>query len=195
MARLQLCDYVLRMIITSKALRRTAALFLAATTVPVLAATPPKPPVASTLAIQLPLNPIVGDGQRMCSAKTASGLGTMNLKSAEGPKPSAADFALVNYIGYLAATGAVFDQGMQAAFPVQGVIPGFSEGLQLMAKGSTWRFCVPATLGSGAQESGPIPANSDLVFQVELLEFKTAAEVEAMRAEQGASQSTSPSPE
>lgn len=118
----------------------------------------------------------------------------MVLKPAEGPKPAKADFALVNYIGYLATTGAVFDQGMQAAFPVGDVIPGFSEGLQLMAKGSAWRFCVPAALGYGAQESGPIPANSDLVFQVELLEFKTAAEVEAIRAAQGAQPSAPPSP-
>ncbi|MFM6828791.1 MAG: FKBP-type peptidyl-prolyl cis-trans isomerase, partial [Novosphingobium sp.] len=97
----------------------------------------------------------------------------LNLKPADATKPAKSDIVLVNYIGYLAATGAVFDQGMQAAFPVEGVIPGFSEGLQLMAKGSTWRFCVPAALGYGAEVSGPIPANSDLVFQVELVDFKT----------------------
>lgn len=183
----------LAMTISAQALCRTAALLLTAVATPVLAAPPPKPPVPSTQAIPLPLNPIVGAGQRLCSARTATGLGTMTLKPAEGPKPAKADYALVNYIGYLAATGAVFDQGMQAAFPVEGVIPGFSEGLQLMAKGSEWRFCVPAALGYGAQESGPIPANSDLVFQVELLEFKTAAEVEAMRAAQGAEPVAPPS--
>lgn len=172
------------MTIFAKALCRIAPLFVAAFATPAAAATPPKPPVPSAQAIPLPLNPIVGEGQRLCTTRTASGLGTMILKPAEGAKPAKADFALVNYIGYLAATGAVFDQSMQAAFPVEGVIPGFSEGLQLMAKGSTWRFCVPALLGYGSQESGPIPANSDLVFQVELLEFKTAAEVEAMRAAQ-----------
>ena len=144
---------------------------------------PVKPSVA---AIPLPLNPVVPSEQRICGAAGASGLGALALKAAEGAKPAKTDFVLVNYIGYLAANGQVFDQNMQAAFPVEGVIPGFSEGLQMMAKGSTWRFCVPAALGYGAEESGPIPANSNLVFQVELLDFKTAAEVEAMRAAQGA---------
>lgn len=188
------------MITSLKALCRTAPVFLApvllaAFAMPAGAATPPKPVAPSAQAIPLPLNPIVGEAQRLCTARTASGLGTMNLTPAEGPKPAKADFALVNYIGYLAATGAVFDQSMQAAFPVEGVIPGFSEGLQLMAKGSKWRFCVPAALGYGAQDSGPIPANSDLVFQVELLEFKTAAEIEAMRAAQAAQPSAQQSPE
>ncbi len=119
----------------------------------------------------------------------------MLLKPAEGAKPTKADFVLVNYIGYLAADGTVFDQGMKAAFPVDGVIPGFSEGLQLMPKGSTWRFCVPAALGYGAEVSGPIPANSDLVFQVELVDFKTGAEVEAMRAAQGSDGAKPPAPQ
>ena len=188
------CDYVRDMTISATALCRFApvllpALFIAAAS-PVVAATPPKPQVPSEEAISLPLNPIVGASQRLCNAKVASGLGTLNLKPANGAKPAKADYALVNYIGYLAATGAVFDQSMQAAFPVEGVIPGFSEGLQMMAKGSTWRFCVPAALGYGAEASGPIPAGSDLVFQVELVDFKTSAEVEAMRAAQGAPQAT-----
>lgn len=192
MARAERCAYDRTMTISAQALCRFApallpVLFIAAAS-PVAAATPPKPPVPSVEAILLPLNPIVGASQRLCSAKLASGLGTLNLKPANGAKPAKADYALVNYIGYLAATGAVFDQNMQAAFPVEGVIPGFSEGLQMMAKGSTWRFCVPAALGYGAEASGPIPANSDLVFQVELVDFKTSAEVEAMRAAQSAQQ-------
>ncbi|MFY7835921.1 MAG: FKBP-type peptidyl-prolyl cis-trans isomerase [Novosphingobium sp.] len=130
------------------------------------------------------MNPIVPTSERVCGAAGASGLGAMQLKPAEGAKPAKADYVLVNYIGYLAASGAVFDQNQQSAFPVEGVIPGFSEGLQMMAKGSIWRFCVPSALGYGAQESGPIPANSDLVFQVELVDFKTSAEIEAMRAAQ-----------
>lgn len=141
------------------------------------------PPVkATTDIIPLPLNPILPPGQRLCAAKTASGLGYTVLRpAATGPKPAEADFVLVNYIGYLAATGAVFDQGTQAAFPVGGVIPGFSEGLQTLAKTGITRFCIPAAMGYGAEASGPIPANSDLVFQVELVDFKTAAEIETMR--------------
>lgn len=192
MAQADRCAYAWAMTISATALCRFApvllpVLFIAAVS-PVAAATPAKPPVPSVEAIPLPLNPIVGASQRLCNAKSASGLGTLNLKPAHGAKPAKADYVLVNYIGYLAATGAVFDQNMQAAFPVEGVIPGFSEGLQMMAKGSTWRFCVPAALGYGAEASGPIPANSDLVFQVELVDFKTSAEVEAMRAAQGAQQ-------
>ena len=168
--------------------------------VPALAA-PAKPvakPVArpaaaaalSTAILPVPLMPVVPAGQRQCSAKTASGLGTLTLKpSADAAHPAKGDYVLVNYIGYLAADGRVFDQNSAAAFPVEGVIPGFSEGLQLMAKGSTWRFCVPATLGYGAQGAGEtIPANADLVFQVELVDYKTAAEVEKMRAAAAAAQ-------
>lgn len=133
----------------------------------------------------MPLNPVVPAAQRLCGAGGASGLGAMTLRPADGAKPAKADYVLVNYIGYLAANGEVFDQNTQSAFPVEGVIPGFSEGLQMMAKGSVWRFCVPSVLGYGAEASGPIPANSDLVFQVELLDFKTPAEIEAMQAAAG----------
>ena len=131
--------------------------------------------------IPLPLNPVLPAGQRLCGAKTASGLGYTMLRPATGPKPAEPDYVLVNYVGYLAATGAVFDQGMKATFPVNGVIPGFSQGLQMVAKNGVARFCIPAAMGYGAQEAGPIPANSDLVFQVELLDYKTGAEIEAMR--------------
>ena len=138
---------------------------------------------ASAEILPVPLQPIVPAAQRQCSAKTASGLGTRVLKDAQGAKPAAADFVLVNYIGYLAANGTVFDQNVTQAFSAGGVIKGFSEGLQLMTKGSTWRFCIPAALGYGDKSTGPIPANSDLVFQVELVDFKTEAEVAAIRAQ------------
>jgi FKBP-type peptidyl-prolyl cis-trans isomerase FkpA len=141
----------------------------------------PAPVKATTDIIPLPLNPVLPAGQRLCGAKAASGLGYTMLRPAAGVKPAKEDFVLVNYVGYLAATGAVFDQGMASAFPVNGVIPGFSEGLQMMAKTGVARFCIPAAMGYGAQESGPIPANSDLVFQVELVDYKTAAEVDALR--------------
>jgi FKBP-type peptidyl-prolyl cis-trans isomerase FkpA len=136
---------------------------------------------ATTDIIALPLNLVLPAGQRLCAAKTASGLGYTMLRPAIGAMPAEADFVLVNYIGYLAATGTVFDQGERATFPVNGVIPGFSSGLQMMAKTSIARFCIPAAMGYGGQGSGPIPANADLVFQVELVDYKTAAEVEAMR--------------
>ncbi len=150
-----------------------------------LAAGPPlvaqPAPARSPQIIALPLNPVVTNDKRSCRDKLASGLGYTELQPGTGAKPGATDIVLVNYIGYLAASGAAFDQAMTAAMPVDRLIPGFTEGLKLMPKGSIFRFCVPAALGYGAVAQGPIPANSELVFQVELVEFKTAAEVEAMR--------------
>lgn len=187
MARPARPRYGICMSITLRALRHIAPAVLLVAACPALAAPAkpaPKPAAPSAAIIPVPLNPIVSAPQRLCNAVTASGLGTLMLKPAEGAKPAKADYVLVGYVGYLAASGEVFDQNKQTAFPVEGVIPGFSEGLQMMTKGSVWRFCVPAALGYGAQESGPIPANSDLVFQVELVDFKTVAEVEAMRGGQ-----------
>jgi len=145
---------------------------------PRVAAPAPVRPDHSIIA--LPLTPVVPAGQRRCEASAPTGLGSTTLRPGTGAKPGAGDVVLVNYIGYLAATGAVFDQGMRSPLPVNGVIPGFSQGLQTMARSGVTRFCIPAALGYGAQASGPIPANSDLVFQVELLDFKTAAEIETM---------------
>jgi FKBP-type peptidyl-prolyl cis-trans isomerase FkpA len=141
-----------------------------------------KTPVPSNSIIPLPLNPVVPAAQRLCETRTSTGLGYSFLRPATGPKPAAADTALVNYIGYLASTGVVFDQGMRSPLPVADVIAGFSQGLQMVARSGVVRLCIPAALGYGAQASGPIPANSDLVFQIELLDFKTAAELDEMRA-------------
>lgn len=140
----------------------------------------PAPVKASSAIIALPLTPIVPKGQRLCSARTPTGLGYTMLRPGSGAKPTQGDVSLVNYIGYLVTTGAVFDQGMRSPLPVNGVIPGFSQGLQMLAKTGVARFCIPAAMGYGSQASGPIPANSDLVFQVELLDFKTTAQVESM---------------
>jgi FKBP-type peptidyl-prolyl cis-trans isomerase FkpA len=144
---------------------------------PHAAAPMPKPVVANNSIIPLPLNPIVPATQRLCAARAPSGLGYTVLRPGTGAKPAADATVLVNYVGYLTATGAVFDQGMQTPMPVGDVIPGFSQGLQLANKGAIVRLCIPAALGYGAQGTGPIPANSDLVFQIELLDFKTAAEM------------------
>src|SRR5262245_56913536 len=70
--------------------------------------------VANDSIIPLPLTPIVPAAQRLCAAKTPSGLGYTTLRQSQGAKPAADDTVLVNYIGYLAATGVVFDQGMHS---------------------------------------------------------------------------------
>ena len=176
----------LRMSIQTRGLGRIAlSLTLAAVPALAQAAAPAAPAVTAPSAeiLPVPLNPVVPAAQRQCSAKTASGLGTRLLRDAQAAKPGQGDFVLVNYIGYLAADGTVFDQNVTQAFSASAVIKGFSEGLLTMSKGSVWRFCIPAALGYGEKATGPIPANSDLVFQVELVDFKSQAEVEAMRAE------------
>lgn len=145
-------------------------------------AVPAPASVPSSAIIALPLQPVVPTAQRSCTAKTASGLGYTMLRAATGARPGATDYVLVSYIGYLAANGQVFDQGQQTPMQVSGVIPGFAEGLQLVGKGGIYRLCIPAVQGYGATATGPIPANSDLVFQIEVVDSKTSAEVDAIRA-------------
>src|SRR3546814_12792266 len=66
--------------------------------------------------------------------------------------------------------GEVFDQNERAPLPVDGVVPGFSEGLQLMKRGGKYRLWIPPQLGYGSDvpEGGPIPKDSVLMFDVEL---------------------------
>jgi FKBP-type peptidyl-prolyl cis-trans isomerase FkpA len=140
----------------------------------------------AVFAAKRPPVQIIPEHQRLCTLKTATGLGYKILRAANGTSPTRNDFVVVHYIGYFARTGRIFDQNEQAIFPVDGVIPGFSEGLTMMQKGSIYRFCIPARLGYGGKEAGPVPPNSNLIFQVELLDFKTKAEVEAIRKAQQA---------
>jgi len=93
--------------------------------------------------------------------------------SGESPKPE--DMVTVNYTGTL-IDGTVFDatsqHGEPAKFAVNGVIPGWTEGLQLMKPGSKYKFFIPADLAYGEQKTGPIPAGSMLIFEVELLSIE-----------------------
>lgn len=107
------------------------------------------------------------------------------VKAGTGPSPTIADVVQINYKGML-KNGKVFDQGERAVFPVEGVIPGFTEALVKMQKGGKYRIEIPAEKAYGAQEQRnpqtgavEIPANSDLVFEIELLDFKSRAEIEA----------------
>lgn len=174
------------MIKNSRRIGAFASLSLLATGIagPAVAAAPaPAAKAAPSQILPVPLMPSVGPQFRSCAAKTPSGLGYSVLKAGEGPKPGKSDFVLVNYIGYLAANGQVFDQNVTAPLSLDNVIPGFSEGVQAMQRGAIYRLCIPAALGYGAQASQAIPANSDLVFQIELVDSKTVAEVEKMRAD------------
>src|ERR1043166_1415452 len=120
-------------------------------------------------------------------AQRYKGVEVETLKAGSGPSPTMQDVVLVNYTGKL-ANGAVFDRGERAAFPLEGVVPGFAEGLTRMQRGGKYRLSIPAAQAYGAEpQRNPatgqvvIPANSDLVFDVELLEFKSRAEIEAQQ--------------
>ncbi|EIZ78616.1 peptidylprolyl isomerase, FKBP-type [Novosphingobium sp. Rr 2-17] len=99
------------------------------------------------------------------------------LTKGTGVSPTVADVALVNYKGTL-PDGKVFDQQQQAVFPVAEVVPGFSQALQKMQRGGKYKVEIPAQLAYGDKQAGAIPPNTDLTFEVELLDFKSRAEIE-----------------
>ena len=105
---------------------------------------------------------------------TDSGLQYEVITEGDGPKPNAWDTVRVNYEGAL-TNGTVFDSsylnGEPVVLPLSGVIPGWTEGLQLMSVGSKYRFFIPSDLGYGSQNAGQIPPYSTLVFEVELLDI------------------------
>lgn len=107
--------------------------------------------------------------------ETPSGLQYQVLQGAEGKKPKATDTVHVHYHGTL-LNGQVFDSSVQRgepiSFPLNQVIAGWTEGLQLMSIGSKYRFFIPSELAYGDQAVGTIPAGSTLIFDVELLDIK-----------------------
>ncbi len=110
---------------------------------------------------------------------TESGLQYQVEKMGDGAKPKATDIVKVHYTGTL-IDGTKFDssvdRGEPATFPLNQVIPGWTEGVQLMPVGSKFKFFLPSKLAYGEHGAGTIPANAVLVFDVELLAIeKTAA--------------------
>ena len=109
---------------------------------------------------------------------TASGLQYQVIRAGGGPRPVASDTVLVHYEGRLVdAAHTVFDssyqRGQPAAFPLDKVIPAWTEGVQLMPTGAKFRFLVPPALGYGAAGAGGvIPPGAVLEFDVELLAIK-----------------------
>ncbi len=105
---------------------------------------------------------------------TASGLQYQVLTAGTGPKPAAKDGVKVHYKGSLLdgkTFDSSYDRGEPATMPLQGVIPGWAEGLQLMPKGSKYKFWIPAKLAYGEQAPPMIGPNQVLVFEVELLDI------------------------
>ncbi|MGV3527502.1 MAG: FKBP-type peptidyl-prolyl cis-trans isomerase [Flavisolibacter sp.] len=106
---------------------------------------------------------------------TASGLQYEVIREGNGPKPTATDTVKVNYAGTL-IDGTEFDnsykRGQPIEFPLNRVIAGWTEGVQLMPVGSKYKFYIPQQLGYGMRGAGTIPPGAALVFEVELLEIK-----------------------
>jgi FKBP-type peptidyl-prolyl cis-trans isomerase FklB len=109
--------------------------------------------------------------------KTApSGLQYKVIKPGTGKKPQATDTVTVNYRGTL-VDGTEFDssyrRGKPATFPVSGVIPGWTEALQLMEEGAKWQIVIPSKLAYGEQGAGQaIGPNATLLFEVELISIQ-----------------------
>jgi len=106
---------------------------------------------------------------------TASGLQYEMLRAGNGVRPTAADSVTVHYRGtFIDGTGFdnSYDRGQPITFPLNGVIKGWTEGVQLMDEGSKYKLFVPYSLGYGASDYGPIPGGSVLVFEIELISVK-----------------------
>ncbi len=129
--------------------------------------TPTKPPEGS---------PTTGGTKLENATVTASGLQYTDEKVGTGASPRMDQQVTVHYTGKLASNGTVFDSSVQrgqpATFAMTGVIKGFSEGLLTMKVGGKRTVFIPAALGYGARVQGPIPANSDLIFELELIAIK-----------------------
>jgi FKBP-type peptidyl-prolyl cis-trans isomerase len=117
------------------------------------------------------------NGKKKDVVTTKSGLQYRVVQKGAGNSPKPADEVTVHYRGTL-LDGTEFDssikRGQPATFPVGGVIPGWTEALQLMKPGSKYELFIPPELAYGANSPPPIPPNSLLKFDVELISIKPA---------------------
>jgi FKBP-type peptidyl-prolyl cis-trans isomerase FklB len=131
--------------------------------------------VVASLGSEEGVNFLAENGKKKGVTTTASGLQYEVITKGDGAVPTAASTVKVHYHGML-LDGTVFDSSVDrnepATFPVGGVIKGWTEALQLMPVGSKWKLTIPAELAYGNQGTQGIPANSVLVFDVELLNIE-----------------------
>jgi FKBP-type peptidyl-prolyl cis-trans isomerase FklB len=121
-------------------------------------------------------NFLAGNAKRENVVTLSSGLQYEVIKQGDGPKPSANNTVTCHYHG-TTINGDVFDssvrRGQPASFPLNAVIKGWTEALQLMPVGSKWKLFIPSHLAYGnrsiSREIGP---NSTLIFEVELISFR-----------------------
>ncbi len=115
--------------------------------------------------------------------QTQSGVRVQVLEEGTGPAPTLTDIVLIDYEGLL-EDGTVFDttKGKQPMpLPVSGSIPGFTEGLQLMKKGGTYRLWIPSALAYGPSGAGGvIPPNANLEFKVKLIDIAPQSAMQGM---------------
>ncbi len=129
--------------------------------------------LASTVALLLSLT-FQAHAADTKEEKTASGIGITMLKEGTGANPKASDTVKVHYRGTL-ENGQEFDsshkRGQPATFPLSRVIPCWTEGVQKIKVGGKARLVCPPNLAYGSREIPGIPANSTLIFEVELLDI------------------------
>jgi len=122
---------------------------------------------------------LASNGKKAGVKTTASGLEYEVVTEGSGAKPKATDTVKVDYVGTL-VDGTVFDSSIErkqpATFPLNGVIPGWTEGIQLMSVGSKYKLYIPSKLAYGENGAGSkIGPNATLVFEVTLLSIEAPA--------------------
>jgi FKBP-type peptidyl-prolyl cis-trans isomerase FkpA len=115
------------------------------------------------------------NGKKEGITTTESGLQYEVISEGKGTKPSETSTVTVLYEGSL-IDGTIFESSFETndsvTFALNGVIPGWTEGVQLMSVGSTYKFYIPSNLAYGSRDTGPIPGNSVLIFKIELLDVQ-----------------------
>lgn len=131
-------------------------------------------------------------GAGLAWSATPKGFSVDTIVAGEGPTPEEGDMVFIKYKGMLASNGEVFDESQDIPLPVEGIFPegspfpvepdatieGFYKGLQQVQKGGTYEIFIPAEQAYGAEPppGAPIPANADLVFEVEVVDFMSRDE-------------------
>lgn len=152
------------------------------------------------LAVMAALAPLAASAQdgaaqdgATAPADPAPQVSVETLAAGEGARPPEHSFVLINYKGML-PDGTVFDQAERMPMALDEVVPGFALGLVQMQRGGRYRLTIPPQLGYGPRGVGPIPPNSTLVFEIDLIDFKTPEDLAAMMEQMHDAQVEGPPP-